>query len=47
MLEKGRAEVILAEHEAKVRNAREILIMDGMPDEVKAAARHYFTIADQ
>jgi hypothetical protein len=51
MIEKGRAEVTLAESEAKVRNAKEILTMDGMPEEVKAAARqvllNYFTIAGQ
>jgi hypothetical protein len=51
MVEKGRAEVTLAEREAKVKNAREILTMDGMPDDVKAAARQvildYFVIAGQ
>ena len=49
IVEKGRAEVSLAEREAKVKNAREMMIMDGIPDEVKAAARQvlldYFTIA--
>lgn len=48
MMEKGKAEVKLAEAETKVRNAREVLMIDGMPDEVKAAARQvlidYFTI---
>lgn len=47
MMEKGKAEVKLAETETKVRNAREVLLIDGMPDEVKAAARQvlidYFT----
>lgn len=47
MMEKGKAEVKLAEVETKVRNAREVLLIDGMPDEVKAAARQvlidYFT----
>lgn len=49
MMEKGKAEVKLAEIETKVRNAREVLLIDGMPDEVKAAARQvlidYFTSA--
>jgi hypothetical protein len=43
--------VTLAEHEAKVKNAWEILTMDGMPDDVKAAACQvildYFVIAGQ
>ncbi|KAG1734243.1 uncharacterized protein EDB91DRAFT_1084146 [Suillus paluster] len=48
MVEKGRAEMTLAEREAKVRHAKEILTTDGMPDKLKAAAHQmlldYFTI---
>lgn len=51
MVEKERAEMTRAEREAKVKNAREIVTMDGMPEEVKAAARQvlldYFSIAGQ
>jgi hypothetical protein len=51
MMDKGKAEVKLAETETKVRNAREVLMIDGMPDEVKAAARQvlidYFTTGSQ
>ncbi|KAG1750581.1 uncharacterized protein EDB91DRAFT_1078599 [Suillus paluster] len=51
MVEKGRAEMTLAEHEAKVRHAKEILTTDGMPDKLKAAAHQmlldYFTIGGQ
>ncbi|KAG2144415.1 uncharacterized protein EDB93DRAFT_1104975 [Suillus bovinus] len=49
MVEKGRAEVALAEREARAKNAQEILTMDGMPDEVKDTAHQvlldYFSIA--
>jgi hypothetical protein len=47
MMEKGKAEVKLAEIETKVRNAWEVLLIDGMLDKVKAAAHQvlidYFT----
>ncbi|KAI6004879.1 hypothetical protein EDD15DRAFT_2191635 [Pisolithus albus] len=48
LVAKGIAEVRQAEMDAKVRHAREVMLMEGMPEEVKARAREvllsYFSI---